>query len=140
VRQDARTLRYMAQEPGVRRSGNPKREWNVVTGLPVKQERPDRPVSDKPLTVWNTNWYKFLTADGPAPRWVEVISGAAEDRKPHTAAVPAHTSVTRVKTPMSPTFHLLMTLLTAGGWLLFLVPYMIVHAMSPGRRVKTTYR
>jgi len=108
----------MAQEPGTRRSGKPKREWNLVTGLPVKLRKP--------------SW--------AVPQWLDVISGAAEDRRPHVAAAPVHTSVTRVKTPMSPTFHLLMTLLTGGGWLLFLVPYMIIHAMSPGRRVKTTYR
>jgi hypothetical protein len=105
----------MAQDPGVRRS-------------------------DKPLTVWNTNWWNFFVAGGPAPRWVERATGSAEDRRPYAAAAPVHTSVTRVKTPMSPTFHLLMTLFTGGLWLLFLVPYMIIHAMSPGRKVKTTYR
>ncbi len=92
-------MRYMAQDPDVRRSSKPKREWNVITGLPVKR-----------------------------------------DRQPHAGVDPVHTSVTRVKTPMSPTFHLLMTLLTGGGWLLFLVPYAIIHAMSSGRKVKTTYR
>jgi hypothetical protein len=76
-----------------------------------------------------------------SPRWYEYL--AEQDRRPHPVAPPvsqAHVSVTRVKTPMSPTFHLLMTLLTCGLWLLFLVPYAIIHALSPGRRVKTTYR
>jgi hypothetical protein len=105
----------MAQDPGVRRS-------------------------DKPLTVWNTNWWNFFMSGGPAPRWVERATGSAEDRRPHAAVAPVHTSVTRVKTPMSPTFHLLMTLFTCGGWFLLLVPYVIIHAMSRGRKVKTTYR
>lgn len=120
----------MARHPGVRRNGQPKREWNLITGLPVKLERAEK--REHPVLI--------TPRRGSVPRWLDVISGAAEDRKPHAAVAPVRTSVTRVKTPMSPTFHLLMTLFTGGAWLLVLVPYMIIHAMSPGRKVKTTYR
>ena len=126
------TMPGMAQEPGVRRSGKPRREWNLVTGLPVKQERPERPVSDEPIAMRKPNW--------SAPRWLDVISGAAEDRKPHAAAVPVHTSVARVKQPMAHTADLIMSILTCGLWLPVWAIAAYAHSVSRGRNVTTYYQ
>jgi hypothetical protein len=38
--------------------GSPKREWNVVTGLPVKRKRPDQPVVNQQMPTQSVHYEK----------------------------------------------------------------------------------
>lgn len=79
--------------------------------------------------MWNGQQWVWATPPVPAAgQLVAVQRGPTQ-------------SVHYEKQPMAHTFHLIMTILTAGLWGLFVwLPLGLIHSVSRGRRVTTKYR
>jgi hypothetical protein len=95
---------------------------------------PQRQMVTPGTTQWNAVSQRWMVWDGSAWQWSAPQQQVVQQQGPTS-------SVHYEKQPMAHTMHLILTILTAGMWGLFVwLPLGLLHSMSRGRKVTTKYR